>query len=349
MHHAGTEDLREMVSAHDREVSASARVAGMPPLLRTLACTVPLVLLTASRASPEEVEKRTLKVFVLAGQSNMQGQGVVDLDHPQHYNGGKGTLLWAMQHSASREEMQHLRDLRNQWIVRDDVFVRYQTDHGLKKGGLTVGFTGYEGDHHIGPELQFGHVVGDHFQQPVLLIKTCWGGKSLHREFRPPGAGGETGEAYRKMLREVADALASIRTDFPSLNFSSWELAGFVWMQGWNDMIDEQARNEYADNLVHLAADVRRELNAPNLPFVVGELGNGGPAQPGSGMHQFRAAQRLGTGRIENARFVVTYEFARPAKLSPNTGHGHHWYGNAESYFLMGDALGQAMISLIGE
>ena len=33
-----------------------------------------------------------IHVFLLAGQSNMQGQGVVDLDHPQYYNGGKGTL-----------------------------------------------------------------------------------------------------------------------------------------------------------------------------------------------------------------------------------------------------------------
>lgn len=29
------------------------------------------------------------------------------------------------------------------------------------------------------------------------------------------------------------------------------------------------------------------------------------------------------------------------------TGHGHHWYGNAESYFLIGDALGRAMVQLI--
>ena len=41
-------------------------------------------------------DEKIVKVFVLAGQSNMEGQGVVDLDHPQHYNGGKGTLVWSM-------------------------------------------------------------------------------------------------------------------------------------------------------------------------------------------------------------------------------------------------------------
>jgi hypothetical protein len=36
----------------------------------------------------------------------------------------------------------------------------------------------------------------------------------------------------------------------------------------------------------------------------------------------------------------------RPAKESPNVGHGHHWFGNAESYFLIGDALGRALLRL---
>ena len=34
----------------------------------------------------------TVKVFILAGQSNMEGQGVVDLDHPKYYNGGRAYL-----------------------------------------------------------------------------------------------------------------------------------------------------------------------------------------------------------------------------------------------------------------
>ena len=47
-----------------------------------------------------------------------------------------------------------------------------------------------------------------------------------------------------------------------------------------------------------------------------------------------------------NVAFVKTSSFARPAKDSPNVGHGHHWFGNAESYFLIGDALGHAMVKL---
>ena len=83
------------------------------------------------------------------------------------------------------------------------------------------------------------------------------------------------------------------------------------------------------------------------LPIVVGELGNGGPAKPGSGMERFREAQKRGVARIDHASFVVTHRFARPAELSPNKGHGHHWFGNAESYFLVGDALGRAMLDCL--
>lgn len=294
-----------------------------------------------------ELPAQTVKVFILAGQSNMQGQGVVDLDHPQYYNGGKGTLVWSMEHSASKDRMHHLRDSAQQWVVRKDVVVRSQTEHGLKTGGLTIGFSGYDGMHHIGPELQFGHRVGDHFEDPVLLIKTCWGGKSLYQDFRPPSAEGETGKSYLKMLEEIRDALGNIKTDFPQLETQSYELAGFVWMQGWNDMINEQARQQYAANLVLLAHDLRRDLQAPDLPIVVGELGNTGPAPAGSSMQLFREAQAEGTSRIKNARFVETRHFARPAELSPNVGHAHHWFGNAESYFFVGDQLGKSMVELI--
>ncbi len=203
-----------------------------------------------------------------------------------------------------------------------------------------MGYTGYGGSSHIGPELQFGHVMGDFFEEPVLLIKTAWGGKSLYKDFRPPSSGGEVGPYYTQMIQEIREALTA-------LGDRAYEIRGFVWMQGWNDMCTAAAVPEYADNLVNLAADIRREFNMRRLPIVIGELGNGGATEPNSPMQKFRDAQRQGAERIENALFVPTQDFARPRELSPNIGHGHHWYGNAESYFLIGDALGEGMKQLL--
>lgn len=308
-------------------------------LLSLVACARGPLSAVSARAEDGEAG-REIQVFILAGQSNMEGQGVVAMDHPQYYNGGKGNLVWSLEHAASKDKMQHLRDASGHWVVRDDVQISFKVDGLVRKGPLTIGYTGYGGSSHMGPELQFGHVMGDFFREPVLLIKTAWGGKSLYQDFRPPGSGGAVGPHYTQMIQEVREALSALG-DRP------YAIRGFVWMQGWNDMCTDEAVPEYADNLVNLAKGVRQEFKTPELPIVVGELGNDGVAEPGSRMQLFRDAQRQGTHRIENALFVVTHDFARPPELSPNTGHGHHWYGNAESYFLIGDALGEGMKQLL--
>ncbi len=309
------------------------------PRLLLLIAVAAALLLPAPQSHAQDSAK-TIQVFILAGQSNMQGQGVVAMDDPKNYNSGKGNLVWSMEHSQSKDKMKHLRNADGSWVERDDVMIWYKQNDKVRSGKLTIGYTGYGNDTHIGPELQFGHVVGDAIKERVLLIKTAWGGKSLHKDFRPPSAEGDTGPYYTQMLAEIKEALEA-------LEGKPFRIAGFVWQQGWNDMIDADATAEYADNLELLAKDLRADLKSPKMPIVVGELGNGGEATPGSGMDTFRKQQELGTSRISLASFVKTSAFARDPEMSPNPGHGHHWSGNAESYFLIGDALGNAMIKLI--
>ena len=307
------------------------------------------VLLSSASATDPHAPPPRLQVFILAGQSNMEGQGVVDLDHPKYYNGGRGTLKKVMLVPANTKRFAHVKTSGGAWIVRDDVFVRFRTRKELKTGGLSIGFTGYPGKHHIGPEFQFGHVLGEAITAPVLLIKTAWGGKSLFKDFRPPSATGPTGPYYHRMLAEVHEALAGLDKELPQPSANGYHLAGFVWFQGWNDMFNKQALAEYEQNLVHLVNDVRRDLREPELPVVIGELGNGG-LKAGKNMLAIRAAQKAAassTATSGQTLFISTTAFARPAKESPNVGHGHHWFGNAESYFLIGDALGRGMLKLI--
>ncbi|MEM7479226.1 MAG: sialate O-acetylesterase [Planctomycetota bacterium] len=295
-----------------------------------------------------QTPNRELLVFWLAGQSNMEGQGVVDLDHPEYYNGGRGILNTVIRQNSDRWGF--LKNDNGEFLARDDVAIRFVTRHGLKKGKLSIGFTGYEGKHHIGPELGFGHVVGDALDSPILLVKTAWGGKSLKRDFRPPSAGGTVGVFYKKMCSEVREAIDQVPEEFPQWKGRKARLAGFVWQQGWNDMVDSEATTEYAQNLVHLIQDIRKEFGDPDLPVVVGELGNMG-VDAGESILRFRLQQRLGAGDPllgGNVAFVATSSFARAKENSPNIGHGHHWFGNAESYLLVGEALGKSMIS-IGE
>ena len=302
----------------------------------TMFIALSLCLLNVAHAA------RPVKVFLLAGQSNMEGQGVVAMDHPDHYNDGKGNLVNTMNDPEKSPLYKHLKDDKGQWVARNDVKISFRDRHGP----LTIGYTGYGGQSHIGPEFQFGHVIGDYYTEPVLLIKTAWGGKSLFKDFRPPSSSGELGPFYKLMLTDTHKALDNMGVIFPDLAGRDFQIAGFVWMQGWNDMCTPEAIPQYAKNLANLVKDLRAEFDAPDMPVVIGELGNGGPGAEGN-MAAFRKAQAKGAEQIENAVFVITHNFARPAKLSPNVGHGHHWFGNAESYFLIGDALGKAMTNLI--
>lgn len=289
-----------------------------------------------------------VKVFILAGQSNMQGQAVVDLTG-KDYNDGRGTLATLMEDPAKKAIFSHLRDAGGRWVVRNDVQVSYQRENQpLLAGPLSVGFSVYGGTHHFGPELQFGHVVGDAIEEKVLLIKTAWGGKSLGIDFRPPSSGGTVGPFYSLMIAQVREALADLKK-----GGADCELAGFVWWHGWNDFCDPKLVPEYAENLANLIRDVRKDLDTPKLSVVIGELT--GPWLPGTddlpaAALTIREAQEAVPTRPEfkdNVIFAKTRDFVRKPEDSPNPGHGHHEFGNAETYFLVGDALAKSILELL--
>jgi hypothetical protein len=293
---------------------------------------------------------QTVKVFILAGQSNMEGHAVVDLEG-KDYNGGKGTLATLMRDPSKAAMFKHLKTVDGKWTVRDDVQMWYQReDQPLLAGPLALGFSVYGDAHHFGPELQFGHVIGDALENPVLIIKTAWGGKSLFKDFRPPSSGGEVGKYYQLMIAQVRDVLANMESAFPAMKGRKCQIAGLVWYQGWNDGCDpKNAVPEYERNLVNLIGDVRREFKLPKLPVVIGELT--GPWVKAEGEWEaLRKAQAAAAARPEfagNVVFVPTHDFVREPEDSPNPGHGHHEFGNAETYFLVGDALGKGMLQLL--
>ncbi|MDP6361583.1 MAG: sialate O-acetylesterase, partial [Planctomycetota bacterium] len=131
-------------------------------------------------AKPKSVRKKNgrLKVFILAGQSNMEGHGVI-----KGRPGQKGTLETLTKNSATAARYKHLLDKDGKWIVRDDVLLSY---YGTKCK-LTIGRSAAKNS--IGPELAFGWVVGDYIDDNVLLIKFGPGGTSLAGPWRPPSSG----------------------------------------------------------------------------------------------------------------------------------------------------------------
>lgn len=269
-----------------------------------------LFCLAAPASRPAFAEDRTdmapgkpLKVFILAGQSNMQGHAHVRTFDAMALNPNTAPILAEMRDADGSP-----RICEDVWISSIGSADEEQT------GKLTAGFGAQARGPKIGPEFTFGIYMHKQLNEPILIIKTAWGGKSLNTDFRPPSAGPyrfnenqleafrkqgkdvdairaekqkATGRYYRLMIDHVKAVLADIQRVDPDYDpQQGYELAGFVWFQGWNDMVDRGTypnRDEpggydaYSDVLVHFIHDVRKELDAPQLPFVIGVLGVGGP------------------------------------------------------------------------
>jgi alpha-galactosidase len=307
----------------------------------------------ALRAAPS----RPVQVYVLAGQSNMEGTGVVAADPKR--NGGQGSLEYLVKNPETAPRFRHLVDAEGKWRTRDDVWITYLE----RKGALTVGYGAKPTA--IGPELGFGWVVGEATAAPVLLIKCAWGGKSLAVDFRPPSAGKPPyslgaktdaeveqdptilGRYYRETLALTKAALANVKELVPGSD-GRWELAGCGWHQGWNDRINDKFNAEYESNMAHFINDLRQALAAPKLPFVIAETGMTGPTETHPRALSLMKAQAAVAQRPEfkgNVAFVPTQSFWRDADKSPS-GQGYHWNTNAETYYLIGDAMGKAMLAL---
>jgi alpha-galactosidase len=319
------------------------------PLLSSL-LVVFFALHAASREAPAGPEK-TLKVFVLAGQSNMVGSGAVRADPKR--NGGKGSLEHLARDPETRADFAHLVDDDGEWVVRDDVWISFGGARE-REGRLTVGYGAR--DDAIGPELGFGTVVGDALDEPVLLIKVAWGGKSIGKDFRPPSAGGEVGPSYTELFARIRLVLGELDERFPDLRHegatrSGVELVGIGWHQGWNDRVNQAFNDAYEENLSCFIRDARKELEAPDLPFVIAETGMSGHGERHPRALSLMAAQAAVAERPEfrgNVAFVGTKDFYRPKESSPS-GQAYHWNNNAETYYLIGKAMGEAMLELLDD
>tara|TARA_R100001369_G_scaffold92100_3_gene135479 strand:- start:5815 stop:8427 length:2613 start_codon:yes stop_codon:yes gene_type:complete len=312
---------------------------------------LPVLLILALGLGLKSNAQQPIKVFILAGQSNMQGHGEME-------KGDKGNLRWLI-NNDEEGVYQHLVDEKGEWSERDDVFI-YTWDkfNAIKTGKLSAGYGGF--DTTIGPELGFGHVTGNHYENKVLLIKTSWGGKSLAVDFRPPSAVGEsgynripsqpkdTGYYYVQMLSTVHKVLDNLQQYVPDYQGEGFELAGFGWHQGWNDRVTKTTNKYYEENLVHFIKDIRKDLGTPTLPFVIATTGMKGWADKDPRAISLMNAQMAMTNYPEfkdNVSVVDTRDFYIETEDSPSKQF-YHWNRNAKSYLLIGEALGQAMIDL---
>ena len=350
---------------------------------KTTTSCVALLLALASVGIADDakpvVGKGPLKIFLLAGQSNMEGHATLPTVD----------FLGEDPDPARAALLKKFKPDGKTLVTRDDVWVvsngapfdKLQPGLGARKDAATLGGK-------IGPEYGFGYFMGEALEEQVLLIKVAEGGTSLHQSWRPPSAGPlpnvkpeEVGEMYRALVLNTHDTVRDLKKLFPAYDEKAgYEIAGLVWFQGYNDMFDETGRKEYGKNLVMLIKDLRKEFNAPNMKVAVGVMGVNGPLNEGTinpKQKDIREGQRFVNTVEEFKGNVKAFESApllhpkvveltagewlhtRDFKKDPHTPEekallqratsnmGFHYNGEGRFFILLGKQFADTMLDLM--
>ena len=343
---------------------------------------------------------KPLKVYILAGQSNMQGHANISTFDSMAADPKTAPILKEMRNADGTP-----RVLDKVWISQIGCLGDRYSDLNEQTGKLKAGFGASK--EQFGPEFTFGIYMEKALNEPILIIKTAWGGRDLSSDFRPPSAEpyvaskksldwakqhnedlnelqervakGVRGATYRQMIDHVHKVLGDIKRVVPDYDpAQGYELAGFVWFQGFNDYINEWyfddldqpgGYSKYSELLTLFIRDVRKDLSVPKMPFVIGVMGIDG-MKAGLRMQHFRAAMAAPAALPEFKGNVVAVQTApfwdddlgtlqaraeKGEKLTPEedkrlkagvSNGGYHYLGAAKIMAPIGKAFAEAIIDL---
>jgi len=267
-----------------------------------------------------------VRVFLMAGQSNMEGYGPLN---DREAGDWEGSISLNALITAGMEAVAILDP-------RDDVYVEFGGDGHTPPGMLRPGFGATP--YFFGPELGMGEVLGEALIEPIVMFKSATGGTTLGGDWRPPSAGGGTGRLYDAMTTSFRDFMeGDLALTFPAaLEAGGYELAGFVWLQGWNDQFEDGFVGQYEDNLVALVNDVRAAVGVPDLPAIIVE----GPTL----QEELRAARRAAIARLELEQPGRSLYVATEDLVEEEIPGNFHFHFNAHAYLEVGRRTARAIL-----
>ena len=339
-----------------------------------------LVLLTTcglAQTAPAATDQ-PVQVFILLGQSNMVGLGKIA--------GGDGSLEFAVRqkkrypHLIDADGAWRARD--------DVRFVRVMVGRGgamqifndewLKVGGRTLG-PEYGIGHPLGdavtaPVMLLKSCIGNRSLGWDLLPpgsgRTLFEGK-VYAGYKerpdswpadaakgidtPPPAWLDkkgqpiewyAGKQYDDDVANAKKILAELGKHHPGA--TKHVVAGFFFWQGEKDGGNAGHAAQYEANLVRLIKRLRQDFDAPEAKFVLATLGEAVKGSGGNGGKILEAQLAVdGTsGKYPEFKGNVATVYAHP--LSKGGSGNSHYNGNAETYMDVGEAMGNAMVKLLG-
>ncbi|MFK7950543.1 MAG: sialate O-acetylesterase [Saprospiraceae bacterium] len=222
-----------------------------------------LILLFSIACSPTSKTTKPLKsnkkkVFLFAGQSNMEGRA-------------NGDLL-------SEEDLKRLEKVAPNIAFHYNHFpvtplqLTTPKPYIQKKFSLEKSF---------GPELFFGiNLVEKYPKDEFVFIKRSQGGTSLYGCWNPDWT-----LAKAKVMNE--EKQPKLFTDFvnygqsilANMDTSEYEICGMLWVQGESDSGIKKhgtiPAETYGQNLQNLIKETRKQFNVPNLPIMIFQVGSG--------------------------------------------------------------------------
>ena len=297
--------------------------------------------------------------------------------------GPEKTALEAEAAKLKKAHEAYKEKINSSLVISDRVYINSIADGSRKSGKLGVGYGG--GGKKLGPEYGFGLSIAEKIEGPILLIKTSWGGKSLNYNFRPPSAGpyelnekekaGDKAEEikknsglnYRMMNEAIRNVLDNLKENHPDYDADAgYEIAGFVWFQGFNDQFSPEFRDNYKDNMITFIKDIRKEYDVPNMPFVIGVLGTG-MTEGKVNENQVSLGQREAAKAPEFKGNVVSVESYKDYSLfsheifskgwpkhyhewdTVGSDRPYHYLGSGTFFVRLGDSFADAMAGLIAK
>jgi hypothetical protein len=301
-----------------------------------------LILISTSGISAPRTQaadtaaKGPVKIFVLIGQSNMNGRGNI---------------------KVLKEKL--IKDLPKQYppslmTLRKDVWIFGANGDGISgqkdNKHLEPGFGQWK---YYGPELGFGHVVGDKIDQQVLLIKLIAGGTALGKQWVSPAIAKRTGRPigvqYKRFIRETITTIHQLPDLYKNYDQGQgYQLCGVFWVQGHAD--GGSLRDEYEQNLVDFIKDARRDLAIPDLPFIAGESLAGKPPSEAYAKAVDRVNKEAGNKQAATILSKSKIKLTGPDYAPYNAaGDRTHWRHNSRAYLDVGIWAAELILPMVAE
>ena len=314
---------------------------------------------------PADMSK-PVKVFILMGQSNTLEFGQVEGDKPG-----------ALRKAVTEEGLYpFLMDEEGNWTTRQDV----RQVHVMGSGGFNPEKTKVQRNawltvnKKVGIDTAIGHHLGNHFDAPVMILRSSIGNRSLGWDLLPPGTpryshNGVESAGYKETVQSKKDktivpwveggdmlqwyaglqydgdvarakqVLENIGEYYPDA--TKYEVAGFIWFQGDKDRYNEVHAAHYGKNLQRLFDALRKDFNAPDAKIVVGTLGQTNK-DTAKGNEKMIIEGMFAFGEENKGKAAVVYTHP----LSMGSSSNAHYGGNAKTYMNFGLGMGEALVDL---